>query len=196
MSDKDENEGNCSSSSGESKVEEEKIPEPLVRRNDSKTNVIVLMKAQTWNRESHGLYDYESRHVHKLETKAENEGYMIRGKEDVMFVQDLMYQDETEDTVLFNLKRKPAIGSQIEKFYISPINSNEPNDRLWIVIRSMKDGYLIKKHDILKLGRMKFKVKEYRTEHEFYEGEHAEKSPHEGFEEVLEVHQSTDNETP
>ena len=38
--------------------EEDKIPEPLARKEDSKNNQLVLMKAQTWDRESHGLYDY------------------------------------------------------------------------------------------------------------------------------------------
>ena len=40
---------------------------------------------------------------------------------------------------------------------------------------------------------MKFKVKEFRTESEFFEGEHAEKSPHQGFEELHEV-QAADSE--
>eukprot|EP00345_Euplotes_harpa_P009831 CAMPEP_0168354006 /NCGR_PEP_ID=MMETSP0213-20121227/23612_1 /TAXON_ID=151035 /ORGANISM="Euplotes harpa, Strain FSP1.4" /LENGTH=92 /DNA_ID=CAMNT_0008365771 /DNA_START=267 /DNA_END=545 /DNA_ORIENTATION=+ len=83
--------------------------------------------------------------------------------------------------MLFNLAKKN------DKFYVRPINDNQPNDRLWLVIRSLKEGYVIKKHDILKLGRMKFKIKEYRTEHEFFEGEHFEPSPHKGFEEFHEV---------
>jgi len=77
-----------SSSSEEARPEEDKIPEPMVRRNDSRNSLIVLMKAQTWDRESHGLYDYESRRVQKLELKVENEGFMVRGKENVSFLQD------------------------------------------------------------------------------------------------------------
>ena len=30
-------------------------------------DIIVLMKAMTWERESHGLYDYESRRISKFE---------------------------------------------------------------------------------------------------------------------------------
>jgi hypothetical protein len=41
---------------------------------------------------------------------------------------------------------------------------------------------------------MKFKVKEYRTETEFFEGDHIEPSPHKGFEELHEVESSDSND--
>jgi hypothetical protein len=177
-----------SSSSTERKGEEEKIPEPMIRREDSKNSLIVLLKAQTWDRESHGLYDYESRRVQKLELKVENEGYMVRGKENVIFQKDITIVKNGDDTVLFQLVKKS------EKYYVRPINDNQASDRLWLVIRSLKDGYVIKRHDILKLGRMKFKVKEFRTENDFFEGDHIESGPHKGFEELHVVHstESTD----
>jgi hypothetical protein len=126
--------------------------------------------------------------VQKLELKVEYEGYMIREKENVVFVKDLSTLKKEEDTVLFQLVKKG------EKYYVRPINDNQPSDRLWLVIRSLKDGYVIKRHDILKLGRMKFKVKEYRTENEFFEGDEIEPSPHKGFEEnhIVESSDSTD----
>lgn len=170
-----------------SEGEEAKIPEPMIRREDSKNGQIVLMKAQTWDRESHGLYDYESRRVKKLENKVETEGYMIRERENAAFKTNLDDFKEEEDTKLFQLINKEG------KFFVRPINDNQPNDRLWLVIRSLKDGYVIKRHDILKLGRMKFKVKEFRTETEYFEGEHKEISPHKGFEEIHEV-EGTDSE--
>jgi hypothetical protein len=173
-----------SSSSNERRGEEEKIPEPMVRRDDGKNSLIVLLKAQTWDRESHGLYDYESRRVQKLELKVEKEGYMIRGKENVTFQNDTSIVKTQDDTVLFQLIKKN------DKYYVRPINENQPSDRLWLVIRSLKDGYVIKRHDILKLGRMKFKVKEYRTETEFFEGDHIEKGPHKGFDELHMVESS------
>jgi hypothetical protein len=176
-----------SSDSSDVRPEEEKIPEPMMRREDSANSLLVLMKAQTWDRESHGLYDYESRRVQKLEHKVEAEGYLVRDKENVTFRKDLENYNAEEDTKLFHLVKKEG------KFYVRPINDNQPNDRLWLVIRSLKDGYVIKRHDILKLGRMKFKVKEFRTETEYFEGEHIEQSPHQGFEELHEV-QAADSE--
>ena len=82
----------------------------------------------------------------------------------------------------------------LDQYSIMPINSNQPNDRLWMVIRSLKEGYRIKKHDIIKLGRMKFRVKEFRTEKEYFEGLENDKSPHEGFDEFHEVSQAPNEE--
>lgn len=185
-----------SSSDNDSKVDEEKIPEPMIRHEDSKTNVIVLMKAQTWNRDSHGLYDYESKSFSKLEKKVETDGYLIRNKDSVSFHQKIDPSLEEDETLLFHLKRKTTSDGKIESYFVSPQNDNDANDRLWHVVRSLKEGHQIKKHDILKLGRMKFKVKEFVTENEYFEGEQFEKSPHQGFEELLEVEQSTTNDIP
>ena len=167
--------------------EEDNIPEPMVRRHTSQSSIVVLMKAQTWERESHGLYDYESRRVKKFETKLESNGFIARTGDEVSFEKSKALVGQEEHTLLLNLKKKVEKDEESEKFYISPINDNQPNDRLWLVIRSLKQGYKIKKHDILKLGRMKFKVKEFRTENEYFEGEHKEKSPHKGFEETKDV---------
>lgn len=71
-----------------------------------------------------------------------------------------------------------------KQYEICPINTNQASDRLWLVIRNLKEkGYLIKKHDIIKLGRMKFRVKEFRTNDDYF-NEYEEKSPHEGFDEI------------
>jgi hypothetical protein len=41
-------------------------------------NQVVLIKAMTWDRESHGLYDYESKRVSKFEKRLVNEGEIVR----------------------------------------------------------------------------------------------------------------------
>lgn len=86
--------------------------------------------------------------------------------------------NEQEETMLFKLIRND------KQYEICPINTNQASDRLWLVIRNLKEkGYLIKKHDIIKLGRMKFRVKEFRTIDDYF-NEYEEKSPHEGFDEI------------
>ena len=56
----------------------------------------------------------------------------------------------------------------------------------------MKDkGYEIRRHDTLKLGRMKFKVKEYKTATEFFSSEDDPNGPHEEFNEAKEVQGSS-----
>ena len=62
---KSKNSRDDSSSSNERRGEEEKIPEPMIRREDSKNSLIVLLKAQTWDRESHGLQRYKLKYIRK-----------------------------------------------------------------------------------------------------------------------------------
>lgn len=47
----------------------------------------VLMKTMTWDRESHGLYDYESKRITKYENKTSSDGELVRGREEVFFDQ-------------------------------------------------------------------------------------------------------------
>lgn len=61
---------------------------------------------------------------------------------------------------------------QSEGFYIEHGNPNaeeESIDRLWLVVRSLKNpegkfDYKIKKFDAIKLGRVRFRVKDFRCE--------------------------------
>ena len=86
-----------------------------------------------------------------------------------------------EETILLKFKWND------KQFEICPVNTNQPNNRLWLVISNLKEtGYKIKKHDIFKLSRMKFKVKEFRNEHEYFD-EFGEKSPHKGFDEIKNI---------
>lgn len=60
----------------------------------------------------------------------------------------------------------------LEGFYIEHGNTNaeeESIDRLWLVVRSLKNpegkfDYKIKKFDAIKLGRVRFRVKDFRCE--------------------------------
>jgi hypothetical protein len=113
----------------------------------------------------------------------DTEGMLIRNSSDVKFREfgEEAPSNNQEETVLFKLKRND------KQYEIYPINTNQPNDRLWLVIRNFKEaGYKIKKHDIIKLGRMKFRVKEFKNEHEYF-NELDEKSPHEGFDEIKNI---------
>jgi pSer/pThr/pTyr-binding forkhead associated (FHA) protein len=127
-----------------------------------------------------------------LKNKLNSEGEIIRGSDSIITFNENAVDsadfDESQ-TCLFRLEKNQG------KFYVVPKNTNMPNDRLWVVIRSLKEGYTIKKHDIIKLGRMKFRVKEYRTKLEYFEDHDNWKSPHPGFEEHYEVRRSPDDET-
>lgn len=116
------------------------------------------------------------------------QGLLIRNGADVSFRESTEESpmNNQEETVLIKLKRNN------DRLEMEPINTNQPNDRLWKVIRNLNEkGYKIKDHDIIKLGRMKFRVKEFRTaDHYFDELETA--SPHQGFDESKNI-EDTDN---
>ena len=43
----------------------------------------VIMKAITWNRDSHGLVDYESKHIHKKTLTTISNGEIIRQNNEI-----------------------------------------------------------------------------------------------------------------
>jgi len=100
-----------------------------------------------------------------LKNKLISEGEVVRTRDSVIFNDNSLHSalSSEEETCLFRLEKKGG------NYSVIPQNTNSPNDRLWVVIRSLKEGYIIKKHDIIKLGRMKFRVKEFRTETEYFE---------------------------
>ena len=53
-----------------------------------KSNVSVIMKAVTWNKDSHGLFDYESRHVRKRQLKSNTTGKLVRNGEEIQIMND------------------------------------------------------------------------------------------------------------
>ncbi len=44
------------------------------------------MRCVTWGKDSHGLFDYESRYINKKNIKAQATGKMIRLNNDIEFV--------------------------------------------------------------------------------------------------------------
>lgn len=70
-----------------------------MRPNSSKSlaslQLRVYMRCVTWSRDSHGLFDYESRYIAKKNIKTLQEGRIIRMNNDVEFV--------SHDTRLENL---------------------------------------------------------------------------------------------
>jgi len=63
----------------------------------------VYMRCVTWSRDSHGLFDYESRYINKKNIKTSTCGRIIRLDNDV----ELIGLDETPESV--NSSAKPLI---------------------------------------------------------------------------------------
>ena len=46
------------------------------------------MNTITWNRDSHGLFDYQSRHIYKKTLVASNNSELIRVHNEILFISE------------------------------------------------------------------------------------------------------------
>ena len=99
------------------------------------------MRGVTWLRESHGLFDYESRSIAKKSFKTETESRVMRVDKEIqlhpIFKNDkdigLEAQslcDLKKDSKGFYLKNMPLDASE---------DSEDSINRMWLVVRSLKD---------------------------------------------------------
>ena len=123
-------------------------------------------------RDSHGLFDYESRNISKKNLKTQYTGKIVRASNVIEFiapnqrVEDMPGYNQEDFTCLAEVKQDVA------GFYIDHGNPNleeESIERLWLVVRSLKNpegkfDYKIRKFDSIKVGRMRFRVKDFRCE--------------------------------
>ena len=108
--------------------------------------------AMTWNRETHGLFDYESKSLIKRSFRISDSCSLCRIKEDC-------FQSSTEiipeSTPLVRFEK-------ISSDYQVNLISGEPNNKMWLVVKGIKSpgskGYQLNEGDWLKLGRVKLRV--------------------------------------
>ena len=144
----------------------------------------VIMRTATWTRDSHGLFDYESTHVIRKNIKINEPCLIIRAGNDVRQVQtkEATTSGNLSETVhLMELKttRSKMPYSHLEDASAYCIATcakgdayDDAQDKLWLSIRNAIDEekksipkpYKLEKGDIVKLGRIKFKIKDYRIE--------------------------------
>lgn len=127
------------------------------------------IKTSTWTRDSHGLFDYESAHVLKKTFNSCHTQYLVRhntsGEVQIMSESEF----ENRDAECAALMKATPTGND---FLIESCSSTDiykdPNDKLWLLIRTLqkdsavKEEYKLKRGEILKLGRMRIKLKDYR----------------------------------
>lgn len=129
-----------------------------------------VIKAVTWSKDSHGLFDYESENVSKRNLKAISNAKIVRTKNDIQLITDYF----SEKILSNNSKTLAYLKYQDGTFAISKTetgNNNETtdsNENLWLVVKSIKQkdgsyGYELKLNDIIKLGRVKYRVRDIRS---------------------------------
>lgn len=138
----------------------------------------------TWSRDSHGLFDYESRYINKKNIKSLQPGRIVRIEDDVEFLPN----DVPLNT--FSPDAKPLLTlmkSEGGKFKVlndtqMPDDTQTEQNKMYVVVRNVKGkqgtqesaqttadtekyDYRINKGDIIKMGRLKFLVRDFRSEH-------------------------------
>lgn len=118
------------------------------------------MKAITWNRDSSGLFDYESASYTKSKISVVHDSYIIRLNDKIAAVPLSAQLDIGENT-----KFLTAITKTTRNFYMNPSLSysvKEPGfEKSWVAIKYLKTPeYLLSEGDTIRLGKIKLKVKE------------------------------------
>lgn len=131
----------------------------------------VEVKRVTWSKDSHGLFDYESKSVNFVKDKiACSSKFYLEGT-DIKFLQTperASGVEEEDSNFLFSVSQDKE---EDDRFFlraprIDSYDSNKPN--LFLIVRSLKNeegvqrGYTLELGDILRLGRIEFKVIEYQ----------------------------------
>ena len=149
-----------------------------------KQKLTLMIKCITWGRDSHGLFDYESRNHGRKNLKADVDRQIIRVSNDIealpihLDAKDARGNEAQVLVFIRTFNNQFSVHSfyqgkkkQDESYeFLDEDNNPEPsnvdlNEPMYLVIRSLKQGtikkdYNLKKRDIVKLGRVKFKVKE------------------------------------
>jgi pSer/pThr/pTyr-binding forkhead associated (FHA) protein len=141
----------------------------------SKCKSELLIKSLTWSRDSHGLYDYEGKNFTKKNIKTHRSGVLTRNGDDVHLVKENGKSGASENKELFKFFTKDGSfwitstqdienNKKTKDGAILDENSEGYDNGVWIVVKSIKPnnnkGYPLSEGDLIKLGRIKFRVKE------------------------------------
>lgn len=131
----------------------------------------VFFRAVSWQRDSHGLFDYESRNIVKMSLKTQSQGQIIRDENEIDFAKPdhLIDNVQKPNAKSLCLLKKDKEGYFLDHAVSSQDTEEESVDRLWLVARSLKNengkyDYKIQKFDAIKLGRVRFRVKDFRCD--------------------------------
>ncbi|KAL4439591.1 hypothetical protein ABPG74_003993 [Tetrahymena malaccensis] len=161
--------GNCQNLSvGNDPIKAEKL-----KKNNSNN---LMIKTYTWNRDSHGLFDYESKGIIKNQLKIPEPGLIVREKDEIKILTSQNYKGESAD-----MKKLAFVDIRNNHYVVDSefITNTETELKVkkssqeegigdlcvWAVVKSLKTskgqkGYELQVGDYLKLGRVRFRIKE------------------------------------
>lgn len=119
----------------------------------------MFVKSCSWTRDSHGLFDYESKNVQKKQIRVIKSSNIIRIGNEVQ-LQENANIEHLDDTVsLASVSRSKGT------FMLSAADDRQP---LWLALRNTKQtevnqSFILNEGTIIKLGRIKFKISALHT---------------------------------
>lgn len=137
------------------------------------------LKAVTWGKDSHGLFDYEySQYI--MKRFQINDGVKIyRINDDVQAVQTLQTNDILGDPsqsteFLLSIKKNRALTGAANDRYVIDVNTQQSHNlkkhNIYLIVRSLKGtdgrnqrGYELSSGDVIKLGRIEYRVAEIQN---------------------------------
>jgi hypothetical protein len=125
------------------------------------------LKSSTWARDSHGLFDYECSKLSKTSLKTASVCYLARKGQEVL----QRFQEASEPDLKYLLHLTQQEGAlYLGHFALCPSQlgekspKNRLNEKLYLVVKHLKNskGYQVAEGDVLKMGRLKFRIKELK----------------------------------
>jgi len=128
----------------------------------------LVISASIWKRNSHGLYDHESTEVDKYELALITNNLFAQSSSGELKTFEVNETPESNYNLLFKAisgTLRLVIGEGRQKWTIEACTSKEvhedPETQLWEVL---ENEHKLKRGDILRIGRVLLKVKDYRSE--------------------------------
>ena len=130
----------------------------------------LLIHIKTWTKVYSDIYDYDSNEEKVVSLQVNKNGYLIRSKNNVSFVEYFGFNKYKESYERFKIAEIKYINNSfsLNIEYIDDKISNDIDDKVYILANSINGeklneenyyGYELSEGDIIKIGRFKIKVR-------------------------------------
>ena len=131
---------------------------------EEKDEIYLEMHSNTWEKDTNnGLYDYTSKEIKEYNTSITDNIYIKRRGQDILEESSFAEDDGVEN--LFQISKlneeKYIFENEIEtNMEQNEKNISKINNKIWYVINKINKKYYLTRNDVIKLGRIKYIIKE------------------------------------
>lgn len=149
-------------------IDQETIQSPI----PSILQRVVEIKSVTWNKESHGLFDYENNFYEMKKFQLQCSADMIRTDNNIICSKrDGKKISPQRLNFILSIEKKES--DKDEYFIRTPSNLQDPSLQSFLIIRALKNrdgrsqrGYRLKMNDLIRFGRVEFRVSELQLDYD------------------------------